>query len=49
LPLLFLASVLLLLGNAIADPSSRWSTLAVLGVVAAGIPIYYVTVGRTKA
>ena len=45
-PLLFLASVLLLLGNAIADPSSRWSTVAVLGVVAAGIPVYYLTVGR---
>lgn len=47
-PLLFLASVLLLLGNAIADPSSRWSTLAVLGVVAAGIPVYYLTVGRSS-
>ncbi len=45
-PLLFLASVLLLLGNAIADPSSRWSTLAVLGVVAAGIPVYALTVGK---
>jgi len=45
-PLLFLGSVLLLLGNAVADPGSRWSTLAVLGVVAAGIPVYYLTVGR---
>ena len=45
-PLLFLASVLLLLGNAIADPGSRWSTLAVLAVVAAGIPVYYGTVGK---
>lgn len=45
-PLLFLASVLLLLGNAIVDPGSRWSTLAVLGVVAAGIPVYVLTVGR---
>jgi amino acid transporter len=45
-PLLFLGSVLLLLGNAIADPGSRWSTLAVLGVVAAGVPVYYFTVGR---
>ncbi|HUM01945.1 MAG TPA: amino acid permease [Thermoanaerobaculia bacterium] len=45
-PLLFIASVLLLLGNAIADPGSRWSTIAVLGVVAAGIPVYYLTVGR---
>ena len=47
-PLLFLASVLLLLGNAIADPSSRWSTVAVLGVVAAGVPVYYLTVGKTS-
>ena len=47
LPLVFIASVLYLLGNAIAEPSSRWSTLAVLGVVAAGVPVYYATVGRS--
>ena len=45
-PVLFLASILYLLGNAIVQPESRWSTLAVLGVVAAGIPVYYATVGR---
>jgi APA family basic amino acid/polyamine antiporter len=44
--LLFIASVLYLLGNAIIDPTSRMSTLAVLGVVATGIPVYYLTVGR---
>lgn len=49
LPLVFIASVLYLLGNAIAEPASRWSTLAVLGVVAAGIPVYYLTVGRKAA
>jgi len=49
LPLVFIASVLYLLGNAIAAPESRWSTLAVLGVVAAGIPVYYLTVGRKTA
>lgn len=49
LPLVFIASVLYLLGNAIAEPESRWSTLAVLGVVAAGIPVYYLTVGRKPA
>ena len=49
LPLVFLASVLYLLGNAIVQPESRWSTLAVLGVVAAGIPVYYLTVGRKTA
>jgi amino acid transporter len=48
LPIAFLASVLYLLGNAIAEPESRWSTLAVLGVVAAGIPVYYMTVGRKR-
>ncbi len=49
LPLVFIASVLYLLGNAIAEPESRWSTLAVLGVVAAGVPVYYLTVGRKTA
>jgi basic amino acid/polyamine antiporter, APA family len=48
-PILFLASVLFLLGNAIVQPESRISTLAVLGVVAAGIPVYYLTVGRKTA
>src|SRR5512140_926083 len=48
-PVLFIASVLYLLGNAIAEPESRWSTLAVLGVVAAGIPVYYLTVGRKRS
>jgi APA family basic amino acid/polyamine antiporter len=47
-PLLFLASVLYLLANAIVQPGSRASTLAVLGVVAAGIPVYYLTVGRSR-
>jgi amino acid transporter len=45
-PVLFLLSILYLLANAIIQPESRWQTLAVLGVVAAGIPVYYVTVGR---
>jgi len=49
LPIVFLVSVVYLLGNAIIQPESRWSTLAVLGVVATGIPIYYLTVGRTPA
>ena len=49
LPLVFIASVLYLLGNAIVEPESRWSTLAVLGVVAAGIPVYDLTVGRRNA
>jgi amino acid transporter len=47
-PLLFIVSVLYLLGNAIVQPSSRMSTLAVLGVLVAGIPVYYLTVGRRR-
>lgn len=45
-PLLFVASVLFLLGNAIVQPESRVSTLVVLGIVAAGTPVYYLTIGR---
>jgi APA family basic amino acid/polyamine antiporter/L-type amino acid transporter 9 len=45
-PLLFIVSVLYLLGNAIIQPSSRLSTAAVLGVLLLGIPVYYMTVGR---
>ena len=45
-PLLFIASVLYLLGNALVQESSRMSTLAVLGALLVGIPVYYLTVGR---
>lgn len=45
-PALFVLSVLFLLGNAILQPGSRISTLAVLGVVAAGAPFYYLVVRR---
>lgn len=48
-PILFLASVLYLLANGIIQPESRVSTLAVLGVIAAGIPVYFLTVGRRTA
>ena len=48
-PALFILSVLYLLGNAIVQESSRLSTLAVLGVCAAGIPVYYLTVARGRA
>lgn len=48
-PLLFIASVLYLLGNAIIQPSSRLSTAAVLGVLLLGIPVYYLTVGRRRS
>jgi amino acid transporter len=45
-PVLFVLATLYLLGNAIIDPSSRGATLATLGVVLLGIPVYYATVGR---
>jgi APA family basic amino acid/polyamine antiporter len=45
-PALFILATLFLLANAIIDPSSRWPTLAVLGVIVLGIPVYYGTVGR---
>ena len=45
-PALFILATLFLLGNAIIDPTSRWGTLAVLGGIVVGIPVYYLTVGR---
>lgn len=46
-PALFILATLFLLGNAILDPTSRWGTLAVLGVILLGVPVYFATVGRT--
>jgi basic amino acid/polyamine antiporter, APA family len=40
-----LATIFILV-NAIIDPTSRWWTLLVLGVIALGIPVYYLTVGK---
>ena len=48
-PALFILATLFLLGNAIVDPTSRWGTLAVLGIIVLGIPVYYLTVGRRAA
>ena len=45
-PILFVLAALYLLVNALIDPSSRWPTLAIFGVILAGIPVYYVSVGR---
>ena len=47
-PALFVLATIYLLSNAILDPASRWATLAVLGVVVLGIPVYYGTVGRAR-
>lgn len=45
-PLLFVAATGYLLVNALIDPAGRWATAGTLGVVLAGIPVYYLTVGR---
>jgi basic amino acid/polyamine antiporter, APA family len=48
-PAMFILATFFLLGNALIDPSSRWATTAVLGIILLGIPVYYVTVGRSSA
>jgi amino acid transporter len=48
-PAMFILATFFLLGNALIDPSSRWATTAVLGIILLGIPVYYATVGRTAA
>jgi APA family basic amino acid/polyamine antiporter len=48
-PALFILATCFLLGNAIIDPSSRWATIAVLGMILVGVPVYYLTVGRGLA
>jgi amino acid transporter len=48
-PILFILATLYLLVNAVIDPSTRWPTIAVFGVIALGIPVYYATVGRRLA
>jgi amino acid transporter len=48
-PILFVLATCYLLVNALIDPSSRWPTLAIFGVIALGVPIYYLTVGRKDA
>jgi amino acid transporter len=45
-PMLFVLATIFILVNAIADPTSRWWTLLVLGIIVLGIPVYYVTVGK---
>ena len=45
-PVLFITATLYLLVNALLDEISRWPTLAIFGVIAAGIPVYYLTVRK---
>jgi amino acid transporter len=47
-PALFVLATAFLLVNALIDPSSRWATVAVLGIILLGIPVYYATVGRRR-
>jgi amino acid transporter len=47
-PAMFILATCFLLGNAILDPSSRWPTLAVMGIILVGIPVYYLTVGKRQ-
>ena len=47
-PALFVISTVYLLANALIDPSSRWATAAVLGVVVAGVPVYFATFCRRR-
>jgi basic amino acid/polyamine antiporter, APA family len=47
-PALFVLATIYLLANALIDPSSRWATAAVLGVVLLGVPVYYGTASRRQ-
>ncbi len=47
-PAIFIAATILLLGNAILDPASRVPTLAVLGVILLGIPVYLLASASTR-
>ena len=48
-PLLFIAATAYLMVNALIDDTSRWPTLGIFGVILAGVPLYYLTVGRPRA
>lgn len=48
-PAIFIVATILLLGNALIDPSSRLATLAVLGVILLGIPVFFITKTRRAA
>jgi basic amino acid/polyamine antiporter, APA family len=48
-PAIFIVATLLLLGNAIIDPASRYPTLAVLGIIVVGIPVFFLSGGKKTA
>ena len=43
-PMVFVLATVFLLGSALIDPTSRTPTMAVLGVILVGIPVYYLVV-----
>jgi amino acid transporter len=45
-PAIFIVATILLLGNAVVDPTSRVPTLGVLGVILVGIPVFFFTKNR---
>lgn len=47
-PAIFIVATILLLGNAIIDPASRVATIAVLGVILLGTPVYFFTSPSTR-
>jgi amino acid transporter len=48
-PAIFVIAATAIVLSALIDPGSRWGTVVALGVVLAGIPVYYATVGRRGA
>jgi amino acid transporter len=48
-PILFILATVYLMANALLDETSRWPTLSIFGVIAIGVPLYYLTVGRPRA
>jgi APA family basic amino acid/polyamine antiporter len=46
-PALFILATLYVLVNAVADPAGRWPTLAIFGITLLGVPVYYLTVGKS--
>ncbi|HRK21583.1 MAG TPA: amino acid permease [Fimbriimonadaceae bacterium] len=45
-PILFIAAMLFIFGNALWEESSRLATLGVCGGILLGVPVYFLTVGR---
>jgi basic amino acid/polyamine antiporter, APA family len=46
-PILFVLAIIYLLVNQLLDPGARVPTLAVFGIILAGVPLYYLSVGKT--